>query len=61
MFSRLARFFGFGSNALSDSSGVQIVQPSGTLVEGVHPVTVDVALQVSAIWRCVEKIGRAHV
>lgn len=58
MFSRLARFFGFGSNALSDSSGVQIVQPSGTLVEGVHPVTVDVALQVSAIWRCVEILSK---
>lgn len=58
MFSRIARFFRLGSNALRDSAGMQIVHPSGSLVEDSKPVTVDVALQISAIWRCVEILSK---
>lgn len=52
-------WFGLGQNALSDREGDQVTTPAAPLVAGVENVKVDGALQLSAVWSCVDR--RANV
>lgn len=52
-------WFGLGANALSETSGEQNNRPAGPLVSGVENITIDGALQLSAVWSCVDR--RANV
>lgn len=55
--SLFSRLFRFGSNALSQSSGVQLNSPSASLVDDAASISVDAALQISSVWRCVELLA----
>lgn len=52
-----SRIFRFGSSGLNESSGVQIESPSTSLVEETPSLSIDAALQISALWRCVELLS----
>lgn len=51
--STVGRWFGWGG-ALSESSGEQFGLPSAALTPGVANVGVDGALQLDAVWACIE-------
>src|SRR5574340_1229558 len=40
----------FGGRALADSTGKQTSGPATSMVDGTQPVTIDNALQISAVW-----------
>ena len=48
----------FGGWALGDRKGVQRSGPSSALVEGTVAVGPDGALQIGAVWACVERIAK---
>ena len=50
----VGRWFGWGG-ALSEHSGEQIPLPAATLVSGVADIGVDGALQLDAVWACIER------
>lgn len=55
----LNSFFGWWrGRALGDTSGSQSGQPSTALIEGVPTVGADQAMQLSAVWACVERIAK---
>lgn len=47
----------FGGRALAESSGKQSSVPATSLVEGTNVVTIDNALQISAVWACASVIA----
>lgn len=47
----------FGGRALADSSGKQTSGPATSMVDGTQPVTIDNALQISAVWACASVIA----
>lgn len=53
--SSLLGWFGLGQNALTERPGIQINRPSDVLVTDVANVRVDGALQLSAVWACLER------
>ena len=53
-FSWIAGWFRFGGLALGDRKGSQIGAPSGALVEGTRIIGPDGAMQISAVWACVQ-------
>lgn len=55
--SALLGWFGWGG-ALGDKKGKQTGAPSGSLVEGTTPLHTDGALQISAVWACVDLLSR---
>jgi HK97 family phage portal protein len=44
-----------GAGAIAEHPGVQLPIPSATLVSGARAIDVDGALQLSAIWACIER------
>jgi len=50
----VSRWFGWGG-ALSEHSGEQIPLPATTLVSGVANIGADGALQLDAVWACIER------
>lgn len=52
-------WFRFGASGLSENEGTQINVPDAPLVSGIADIKVDGALQLSAVWSCVER--RANV
>lgn len=52
-------WFGLGVNALSEREGEQHNKPASPLVSGIADIQVDGALQIAAVWSCVER--RANV
>jgi HK97 family phage portal protein len=54
----MGRWFGFGG-AMGESRGEQFSAPGATLVEGVANIGPDGALQIAAVWACVER--RANI
>lgn len=48
-------WFGLGQNVLSNKVGEQIGTPNATLLDGTSDVKVDQALQLSAVWSCVDR------
>lgn len=50
----VGRWFGWGG-ALSEHSGEQFAQPATTLNEGVANIGADGALQLDAVWACIER------
>lgn len=55
----LLGWFGIGQNALSNTTGTQNNRPLGVLVSDVADIKTDGALQIAAVWSCVER--RANV
>lgn len=55
----LLGWFGIGQNALSNTTGTQNNRPNGVLVSDVADIKTDGALQIAAVWSCVER--RANV
>jgi len=55
--SALLGWFGWGG-ALGDKGGRQTGAPAGSLVEGTTPLHTDGALQISAVWACVDLLSR---
>ena len=53
----LMRWVGLGG-ALSERSGQQVTGPSAALVEDTLPASVDVSLQISTVYRCVELLSK---
>jgi HK97 family phage portal protein len=47
----------FGGRALADSTGKQTSGPATSMVDGTQPVTIDNALQISAVWACASVIA----
>lgn len=47
----------FGGRALADSSGKQTSVPATSMVDGTNAVTIDNALQISAVWACASVIA----
>lgn len=56
--SALLGWFGWGG-ALGDRKGQQTGAPSGSLVDGTSPLHTDGALQISAVWACVDLLSRS--
>lgn len=54
IFRTVSRWFGFGGNALGESSGLQESRPTSNLIEGAQSIGTDSALQIAAVWRAVE-------
>ena len=55
----LNTFYGWWrGRALGDSSGQQSSAPATALVDGVPTVIADEAMQLSAVWGCVERIAK---
>lgn len=52
--STVGRWLGFGG-ALGENTGQQFAAPSATLVDGVANIGPDSALQIAAVWGCVER------
>jgi HK97 family phage portal protein len=50
----VGRWFGYGG-ALSENSGEQFAQPATVLNEGVSNIGPDGALQLDAVWACIER------
>lgn len=48
-------WLGFSSSALNERGGVQAPFPSTPLVSDTRPVPVDAALQIAAVWSCIER------
>lgn len=53
-FSWIAGWFRFGGLALGDRKGSQTGTPSDVLVEGTRVIGPDGAMQISAVWACVQ-------
>lgn len=51
----LLGWFGLGVNALSETTGQQKTTPASVLVTDVQDIKVDGALQLAAVWSCVER------
>ena len=58
LFTAISRWLGFGGTALGQKKGRQESSPSSTLIEETMPVSVDSALQISAVWGCVSLLAR---
>lgn len=52
-------WFGLGNDALSDRVGQQYAKPSSTLISDISNLKTDGALQLSAVWACVDR--RANI
>lgn len=52
-------WFRWGSSALRENKGEQVAQPTGSLSPDAGVPTVDVAMQIGAVWNCIER--RANV
>lgn len=52
-----SRLFRFGGSALAESSGIQTDSPSASLIEDVSPLPADAAMQIAAVWRCLELVS----
>ena len=50
----VGRWLGWGG-ALSERNGQQFAQPSTTLVEGIANIGTDGALQLDAVWACIDR------
>lgn len=50
----VGRWFGWGG-ALGENTGQQITTPSGQLIEGTRVISSDGAMQISAVWACVDR------
>lgn len=48
-------WFGLGRTALSESRGQQNGLPGAPIVDGLDAISTDLALQLSAVWLCVER------
>lgn len=57
IFSRFSSWFGFGGRALSDAKGVQRSDPSDALGESSSMTSADAALQIAAVWACIDRIA----
>lgn len=55
--SRIAGVFRFASRALGITSGAQYNDPAEPLNDGIRPVGADAALQIAAVWACIERIA----
>ena len=55
--STLSGWFRFGSRALDVNAGAQRNDPAEPLNEGIRPVGIDAALQIAAVWACIERIA----
>lgn len=53
----IAGWFRFGGFALADRSGTQVGAPATALVDGTRAVGADSALQISAVWACVQTLA----
>lgn len=53
LLTNVGRWFGWGG-ALGENTGQQTGQPAGQLVEGTRVLSNDGALQISAVWACIE-------
>lgn len=58
LFSWFSGFFRFGGRALGERRGAQNSAPAATLVDGATALGVDSALQIAAVWACVERIAK---
>lgn len=50
----VGRWFGWGG-ALGENAGQQSGQPSGSLIAGTRVVSADGAMQISAVWACIDR------
>lgn len=57
IFTTVSGWFRFGSRALDVNSGSQRNDPAEPLNEGVRPVGIDAAMQIGAVWACIERIA----
>lgn len=53
----IAGLFRFGGYALADKTGSQVGVPSSALVDGTRTPGADSAMQISAIWACVQLLA----
>lgn len=53
----IAGWFRLGGFALADRSGTQVGAPSSALVDGTRAIGADSALQISAVWACVQTLA----
>lgn len=53
--SNMLGWFGIGQNALSETEGKQTSTPAAALVSDIANIQVDGALQLAAVWSCVER------
>jgi HK97 family phage portal protein len=51
----VGRWFGWGGTALGENTGQQTGLPSAALVPGTRVIAPDAALQIAAVWACVER------
>lgn len=59
LLTNIAGWFRFGGLALGDRSGTQLSAPSAALVSDTRSSGADGALQISAVWACVQVIAGA--
>lgn len=57
LFSALSGWFRLGARSMSESTGPQRSEPSEPLNDGIRPVGTDAALQVAAVWACIDRIA----
>lgn len=53
----ITSWFRFGSRAMSDAPGVQRSEPSAPLGQSSQMTSVDAALQIAAVWACIDRIA----
>lgn len=51
----VGRWFGWGGTALGENTGQQTGLPSAALVPGTKVISPDGALQIAAVWACIER------
>lgn len=55
IYSPIIRWLTSAFSALSDGSGTQSALPTSPIIEDMRPVGIDHAMQIAAVWACVER------